>query len=90
MQAQVAAGGGRPALVANYQRAAELTALPDDRLMAIYEALRPNRSTRAELEAIALELESTHHAPRCAALVREAIAAYDARGLFQRAISDKP
>jgi propanediol dehydratase small subunit len=84
MQAQVAARSGRRALVANFERAAELTALPDDRLLAIYEALRPGRSTRAVLEAIADELESVHHAPRCAALVREAIDAYTARGLFDR------
>ena len=84
MQAQVAAESGRPALVPNFQRAAELTALPDDRMLAIYESLRPGRASRGELEAIAQELESTHAAPLCAALVREAIEAYAARGLFER------
>ncbi len=83
LQAQVAAHSGRPALVANFERAAELTAVPDERLLAIYDALRPGRSSREELEAIAHELESTRRAPRCAALVREAIAAYTTRGLFE-------
>ena len=48
--------------------------------MAIYEALRPGRSTVAELMALADELESLG-APVNAALVREAAAAYADRGL---------
>ncbi len=31
----------------NFERAAELTAVPDDRILEIYNALRPYRSTRA-------------------------------------------
>jgi propanediol dehydratase small subunit len=81
-QAQVAAASGRPALVANFERAAELARVPDERLLAIYEALRPRRSTRAQLEAIAAELEEQYGAPRCAALVREALDAYMQRGLL--------
>jgi propanediol dehydratase small subunit len=84
-QAQVAAASGRPALVANFDRAAELTRVPDARLLEIYEALRPRRSTREQLEAIAVELESEHQAPLNAALVREAIEAYDQRGLLPSA-----
>jgi propanediol dehydratase small subunit len=80
-QGEIAAAAGRPALVANFERAAELTRVPDDRLLQIYEALRPRRSTHAELEAIAMELEQRYNAPRNAALVREAIAAYSRRGL---------
>jgi propanediol dehydratase small subunit len=48
--------------------------------MGIYEALRPGRSTLAQLEEIAVELE-TLGAPVNAALVREAAAAYADRGL---------
>lgn len=81
-QASVAAATGRPALVPNFERAAELTTIPDTRLLEIYEALRPRRSTRAHLEAIADELDSVHRAPRSAELVREAIAAYSERGLL--------
>ncbi len=81
-QAQIAAAAGRPALVANFLRAAELTRVPDDRLLAMYNALRPGRSTLTELEALADELETQYHAPRCAALVREAATAYAERGLL--------
>ena len=41
----------------NFERAAELTAVPDDRILEIYNALRPYRSTQAELLAIADDLE---------------------------------
>ncbi len=81
-QAHIAAAAGRPALVENFLRAAELTRVPDDRLLAMYNALRPGRSTLAELEALAIELETEFHAHRCAALVREAAAAYAERGVL--------
>ena len=66
----------------NLRRAAELTALADDDVLAIYEALRPGRSTRAELASIAARLEAAE-APLCAALVREAAAVYERRGLLE-------
>lgn len=81
-QAAVAERAGNPQLAANFRRAAELTALPDDEVMAIYEALRPGRSTRAELEGIADRLSSAG-ASLNAALVREAADAYEARGLLR-------
>ena len=79
-QAQVAEAHGNRQLAANFRRAAELTDLPDERVMAIYEALRPGRSSVAELQALAGELESLGAAVN-AALVREAAAAYAERGL---------
>lgn len=79
-QARVAEEHGNPQLAANFRRAAELTRLPDDRVMAIYEALRPGRSSAAELEAIAAELEEAG-AVANADLIREAARAYAARGL---------
>lgn len=81
-QGEVAAAAGRPALVANFERAAELTRVPDERLLQIYEALRPRRSTRAQLESIAQELEGQYMAPLNAHLVRDAIDAYSRRGLL--------
>ena len=56
-QAEVAEAHGNPQLGENLRRAAELTALPDDEVLAIYEALRPGRSTTAGLEAVAARLE---------------------------------
>jgi len=77
-QAVVAEEHGNPQLGENLRRAAELTAVPDDQVLAIYEALRPGRSTRAELASIAARLEAAD-APLCAALVREAAVVYERR-----------
>ena len=81
-QADVAQQHGNPQLADNLRRAAELTALGDEELLAIYEALRPGRASRAELETIAVRLEAGD-APSCAALVREAAAVYERRGLLR-------
>jgi propanediol dehydratase small subunit len=83
-QAAVAEQHGNPQLGENLRRAAELSTLPDDEVLAIYEALRPGRSTRAGLEASAALLEASG-APLCAALVREAAAVYERRGVLRGA-----
>jgi propanediol dehydratase small subunit len=80
-QATVAASGGNPQLAENFRRAAELAVVDDDDVMALYEALRPNRSTATELDELAARLQE-HGAARCANLVREASAAYARRGLL--------
>jgi propanediol dehydratase small subunit len=80
-QAAVAEANANPQLAANLRRAAELTALPDDEVLAVYDALRPRRSTAAQLEAIAASLQE-RGAVLNAALVREAAAAYARRGLL--------
>jgi propanediol dehydratase small subunit len=81
-QAGVAEAHGNPQLGENLRRAAELTALPDDLVLGIYEALRPGRSTAAGLEIVAERLDAAS-APLCAALVREAAEVYGRRGLFK-------
>jgi propanediol dehydratase small subunit len=83
-QASVAEQHGNPQLAENLRRAAELAALGDEEVLAIYEALRPGRSSLAELETIAARLEASD-APRCAALLREAAAVYARRGLHKPA-----
>ena len=83
-QAEVAEAHGNPQLGENLRRAAELTALPDDEVLAIYEALRPGRSTAAGLESVAARLDAAN-APLCAALVREAAEVYAGRGLLKPA-----
>jgi propanediol dehydratase small subunit len=82
-QSAVAFAAGRKPLADNLARAAELASLPDERLLEVYTALRPRRSTGAELEAWAERLEQLG-APLCAAFVREARVAYEARGLLAR------
>lgn len=60
------------------RRAAELIAIPDERILAIYNALRPFRSSQAELLAIADELEHTACDSECR-LVRESAEVYQQR-----------
>lgn len=79
LQAEVAKAHHRPQLAENFRRAAELTAVPDERILEIYAALRPNASTKAELLAIADELDAAYGAPINAALVRDAAAVYERR-----------
>lgn len=84
MQAQVAESVGRDAFAGNMRRASELIAVPDDRLLEIYNALRPYRSTKAELYAIAEELENKYGCKVNAALVREAADVYEKRGRLKK------
>jgi len=79
-QAQVAEAHGNPQLAENLRRAAELTALGDDEVLAIYDALRPGRATRAQLGELSASL-AARGLPRCAALVAEAAEVYERRGL---------
>lgn len=72
LQAQVADSVHRDAFGRNLRRAAELIAVPDARLLEIYNALRPYRSTKEELDAIADELKNKYNAPVSASLVAEA------------------
>jgi propanediol dehydratase small subunit len=65
------------------RRAGELTRVPDERMLQMYNALRPNRSTKAELLAMADELENQFQARVCANFVREAAAFYEARGVLK-------
>lgn len=78
-QAEIAESIGRHAFAKNLRRAAELTAVPDDRVLEIYNALRPYRSTKQELLDIADELENKYNAEISAALVREACEVYEKR-----------
>ncbi|WP_166906949.1 diol dehydratase small subunit [Mycobacterium sp. DL440] len=81
-QAVVAEESGNPQLAENFLRAAELAVIDDEEVMGLYEALRPHRSTAAELDALQASLE-TRGAARCAELVRQAAAVYARRGLLR-------
>ena len=69
-QASVAEQHGNPQLADNLRRAAELAPSGDDEVLAVYEALRPGRSSLAELvhRGSSRGVERT----RCAALVEAA------------------
>ena len=83
-QAQAAQDAGYPQFADNLRRAAELTAVSNAEVLEIYAALRPGRSTYAELIALARRLEEGHDAPLTAALVREAAEAYRERGITRQ------
>ena len=83
-QADIAADGGFPQLGQNLRRAAELTRVPNEELLKIYEMLRPERATYAELQRLADYLESTFDAPENAGFIREAANVYRERDLLRR------
>ncbi len=80
LQAQVAESVGRDTLARNMRRAAELIQVPDAELLEVYNALRPYRSTKAELYGIADNLERKYGCKVNAAFVREAADVYEKRG----------
>jgi propanediol dehydratase small subunit len=79
LQAQVAESVGRDAFARNLRRAAELIIVPDDRILEIYNAIRPYRSTKKELMEIADELENKYNADINADFIREAAEVYEQR-----------
>jgi propanediol dehydratase small subunit len=81
LQAEVARTAGRPQLADNLLRAAELAPLPDEAILEIYTALRPRRSSAADL-AVWVERLEGWGASATAAFVREAAQVYAARGLL--------
>lgn len=77
-QAQIAESARNRQMAANLRRAAELTSFSDERVLEIYGALRPFRSTKEELLEIAKELEEKG-AVLNAAFIRQAIEVYKKR-----------
>jgi propanediol dehydratase small subunit len=81
-QARVAEDAGYRQVAQNLRRAAELTALSNEEVLAVYDALRPGRAGYASLMALAERLENSLDAPLTAALIREAAEVYLARGII--------
>lgn len=79
MQAQIAEGMNRNAIARNFRRAGELISVPDERILEMYNALRPFRSTKEELLKIADELENIYNAKVNADFIREAAEVYEVR-----------
>lgn len=82
-QAQTADQEGYPQLARNFRRAAELTALPNDILLAAYEKLRPYRSSYFELLSLAQEIAARFDAPETGEYIRQAAEAYRGKGLLK-------
>ncbi len=83
-QAQIQESFGNPGVAANFRRAAEMTNIPDERILEIYNAMRPYVSTKDELLGIADELEKEYDASLNAKLVREAAEVYEKQGMLKR------
>ena len=83
-QAEIARDGGYPQLAANLLRAAELTDVPNEELLRIYETLRPERASYDELLRLAVYLEQTYGAVENAAFIKEAAEVYRERNLLRR------
>lgn len=83
-QAAIARNAGYPQLAQNLERAAELTAVPNETLLEMYEMLRPRRCKFEECQALARRLREEFNAAATAAFVEEAAAVYRARGLLRR------
>jgi propanediol dehydratase small subunit len=84
LQAQVAEKHRKPQLALNFRRAAELTRIPDEEVLKIYNALRPGRSTKEDLLIMAKDLEKRYQAKINAAFIREAVKVYEKRGLLRK------
>jgi propanediol dehydratase small subunit len=83
-QARVAEIHGRLQLAANFRRAAELTHIPDEEVLRIYNALRPHQATRETLIQMASDLEKKYGAKLNAVFIREAAKVYEKRGCFNK------
>ena len=83
-QAEIARQAGYSQLAGNLARAAELTLVPNEELLQMYEMLRPNRATFEALINLAETLEQKYSAPENARFIREAASVYQARGLLRR------
>lgn len=83
-QAEIAREGGYPQLAANLLRAAELTDVPNEELLRIYETLRPERASYDELIRLADYLEETYDAAENAGFIREAATVYREREIVRR------
>ena len=71
-QAEVARQAGYDQLAANLLRAAELTLVPNQEVLQIYELLRPGRASYEQLAQLAEHLEQIYQATENARFIREA------------------
>lgn len=72
-QADIAEADGNKNLADNFRRAAEMVDIDSERLIEIYNALRPYRSSESELREMIQELRERHGAEKTADFVEEAL-----------------
>lgn len=83
LQAEFARQSGYREVAENLARAAEMTRIPNDEILEIYEALRPGRSTYYQLLSLSQQIISMYGAEHTGAFVREAAEAYRETGLLK-------
>lgn len=83
MQAEISLAAGYKQLAENLVRAAELVDVPNDHLLEVYEALRPNRATYRELLDLGKNLEIQYGATANARFIYQAADAYKKAGLLR-------
>ncbi len=82
-QAAIARAAGRETLAQNFERGAELVAVPQEVIMQAYELLRPGRAeNKAALLEMAERLRADYGAHMMSAFLEEAAEVYEQRGLF--------
>lgn len=81
--AQIEESVGNFQIAAELRRSAEMTRIPDNRIMEIYNALRPRMSNKEKLLEIIDELKTQYNAPRCAEFIEDAIYVYEKRNMFK-------
>lgn len=81
--AQLEESVGNFQIAAELRRSAEMTRIPDNRIMEIYNALRPRMSNKETLKEIIEELKTNYNAPQCAAFIEDAIKVYEKRNMFR-------
>ena len=82
-QARFAREAGYDQVADNLSRAAEMTRIPNDELLAIYEALRPGRSTYYQLLSMSQRVASMFEAELTSAYIRQAADVYRDTGLLK-------
>ena len=83
MQVKFARQAGYLELVENLARAAEMTRIPNDEILDIYEALRPGRSSYHRLLSLSQHISSVYNAERTGAYIREGAEVYKDTGLLK-------
>lgn len=83
LQAEFARGAGYGQVADNLARAAEMTRIPNAKLLAIYEALRPRRSTYYQLLSLSQQITSLYGAELTGAYIREAADVYRDTGILK-------
>lgn len=81
MQAKIAYRDGKKQFGDNLMRAAEMTAIPDEEVLEIYNLLRPNRTDKKTLLQAAEKVRRDYGANAIAALIESAAQVYEKRGI---------